>query len=150
MPYDRGKGKSSDSAAEVRRAADIESILSDSHEEFYRTFVDFPRHQSDGIEHRFYLIKQRLEGRPCFKLSHRMFQEGPNHAIVAERHFYVGHTYNSLQVILGCFPIDEGVVLFYRNRTSTDQVAGVGSSLRHKIGRDMMRDEVINLFEAKR
>jgi hypothetical protein len=41
-------------------------------------------------------------------------------------------------------------VVLYSNHTSTDQVAGFGSALRHSIGRSQMRDEIIKNFEQIR
>jgi hypothetical protein len=40
--------------------------------------------------------------------------------------------------------------VFYQNRTSTDRVAGFASSLKHMIGRKLMRDQIIHRFEALR
>jgi hypothetical protein len=42
-------------------------------------------------------------------------------------------------------------VLFYRNRTFTDQVAGFGSDMKKGIGRGQMHKTIVKLFEeAKR
>ena len=62
--------------------------------------------------------------------------------VAAERQFYVGLSYNSLQITYMALPVPAGSVLFYTNRTSTDQVTGFGRSVRHAIGRGMMEAEV--------
>ena len=74
----------------------------------------------------------------------------PQGAIMVERQFYVGHSYNSLQTITGCIAVPGGSLVFHSNHTSTDQVAGFGSGLRHSIGRDQMRDETFAGFEQLR
>jgi hypothetical protein len=69
---------------------------------------------------------------------------------MAERQFYVEHSYNSLSLMAGVMPLSGGTIVLYSNRTSTDQVAGVGSGLRHSIGSKQMRDEIVKSFEQIR
>ncbi len=52
--------------------------------------------------------------------------------------------------MVGCVPVDDGVVVFYRNRTSTDQVAGFGSGLKTGIGRGQMLDRIVQHFSDLR
>jgi hypothetical protein len=80
-----------------------------------------------------------------------MFQFKPEKYLLATfREFYVGHSYNSLHIVVGALPGKEGTVIFYMNRTSTDQVAGFGGGLKRKIGSGMLRDEVVKLFTEYR
>ena len=73
------------------------------------------------------------------------------HAVlIAERQFYVGHSYNSLQAVIGAIPTPQGVLLFYRNRAFTDQVAGRIGSAKKVIGRRRQRNAVIDYLEAIR
>jgi len=44
-------------------------------------------------------------------------------------------------------PINDGTVVFYRNRTSTDQVAGFGGAAKRGIGREMMKGKIVEKFE---
>ena len=149
-PYDRGGGKRALPNEELSGAVAAETLLAEKNPEFHKAFADYPKNSAAHIDHRFHGIKQRVEGRPCIILAHRLFEQNADHALIAERQFYVGHTYNSLQIVAGCFPAEKGTVVFYTNRTSTDQVAGFGSSLKHKIGRDRMRDEVVAHFQTVR
>jgi hypothetical protein len=66
------------------------------------------------------------------------------------RQFYVGHSYNSAQLILGALPFKEGTLVFYRQRTSTDQLAGLGSRLKRNIGRRQMKQQMITRLERLR
>jgi hypothetical protein len=91
-----------------------------------------------------------VEGRPTFILTHQMSIVRPEGSFMAERQFYVGHSYNSLFLLAGCLPVEGGSVVFYSNHTSTDQVAGFGSGMRHSIGRGQMRDEIVKSFERIR
>jgi hypothetical protein len=46
--------------------------------------------------------------------------------------------------------MDGGTIMLYSNRTFTDQVTGIGSGLRHSIGRKQMRDTIVKSFEEIR
>ena len=71
----------------------------------------------------------------------------PKGAVVLARQFYVGHSYNASQLTIGYFPYREGVVLFYARRMSTDRVAGIASGLKHSIGRELMRSEMLKRMQ---
>ncbi len=57
---------------------------------------------------------------------------------------------NSLTFVIGAVPVENGIVMFYRNRTFTDQVAGFGSGMKKGIGRGQMRNTIVKLFEESR
>ena len=112
--------------------------------------MEFPAGAAKEFEHRFYWIKQRVEGRPAFVAAHRTFYQRPDGALITERQFYVSHSYNSLQIILGCLPAGEKTLVFYTNRTFTDQVAGFAPGLRHSIGRKRLLKKIVTSFEEMR
>ncbi len=91
-----------------------------------------------------------IQDRPTVVLIHRMFGRVGGGAFLLVRQFYVGQSYNSLQIMVGIMPVAEGTLCFYINRTSTDQVAGFGSGAAHRIGRKVLKKEVITLFESAR
>ncbi len=62
------------------------------------------------------------------------------------RQFYVGQSYNSLQILIGLFPAGDKTTMFYLNRTSTDQVAGFLSGTRRSIGRKLMEKAIREQF----
>jgi hypothetical protein len=148
--YDRGD-KQSSPGKELTNQAERGKLLREKMPEFYRTVLNYPRYQADDVENQFFLIKQRVNKRPAFILAHRLYQYKPEkYALAVFREFYVGHSYNSLHIAAGLLPVKEGTVVFYLNRTSTDQVAGFGSGMKRKIGSQMLRDEVIKLFSEYR
>ena len=61
--------------------------------------------------------------------------------------YYVSRTYNSMLTGTGCGQLAEGTMIYYVNRTSTDQVAGFMQETKHNIGRKQMREELIKMFE---
>jgi len=50
-------------------------------------------------------------------------------------------------VAAGGLPYKDGTLVFYSTRSSTDQVAGMGSSLKHSIGREQMKKEMIKRLQ---
>ena len=149
-PYSQGRSKIATPVLELQSAVSKEQIFKERALQFYTAFVNSPRTGQADIENQFLCIRQNIQDRPTMILSHRMFQIKPEYAVVAERQFYVGQSYNSLHVMVGCLPFNDGTVLFYRNRTSTDQVAGFGGGAKRKIGRGMLRDAVVQNFEDVR
>ena len=84
-------------------------------------------------------------------LSHWALQLHEEFAVVGERQFYVGQGYDALQIVVGAFALGEGEsIVFYVNRTSTDQVTGLGSSVARALGGRMMLREDTHLFRQIR
>jgi len=148
--YDRGGGTHADPAKELALEAAICTLMQRFMPDFYRAFVDYPEYSLNDIEHQFLWVKKLVHDRPAFILAHRMHRFMPDYAVMTERQFYVGHTYNSLQIIVGSVPVKGGTLLFYQNRTFTDQVTGFASSIKHRIGRELMRDRIVTKFKEMR
>ena len=149
-PYDRGGGKFSKPADELTTALKESTLLAEHFPELHRALLDYPQHQPNGVTSRFFWVNQRVENRPTFILTHRLSYVRPEGAFMAERQYYVGHSYNSLQILAGCLPVSGGSIVFYSNHTSTDQVAGLASGMRHTLGRNQMRQEITKNFEQIR
>lgn len=148
--YDRGGGDTVWPGRELATAA-AKMLLPDYAPDFYRAFIDYPQNTSSDIEHSFYWIKQRIGDRPGFVLAHRLFQRKPGYALMAERQFYVGHSYNTRQIIVGCLPVEEGTMVFYTNRTSTDRVDVESvSDILHEMGRRQLRNQVTEHLDSIR
>ena len=68
---------------------------------------------------------------------------------MAQRDFYVSHTFDALQIIIGALPKGpDRSVIIYANRTYTEQVASFGSGAAHSIGRKIMVKEVRTMIES--
>ena len=147
-PYARGGSKTADPAEELEEAGKSLKLLARHFPEVYDAFIEYPKGDQSILKHDFAWIKQNIQDRPTFLLSHMMLYEGEELAFAAERQFFVGQSYNSLQVIFGAFSADDSTLVFYLNRTSTDQVAGFMSGTRHTVGRKFMDKEVRRLVET--
>ncbi len=146
-PYAREGGKTASPAEELRKAANAAQILAKQFPAVFDAYVNYPKGDQSGIENKFLWLQQNIQDRPTFILSHRMLQVHEGIALAAERQFYVGQSYNSLQIFYGLLPQGGKTLVFYLNRTSTDQVAGFMSGTRHGVGRKIMEKEVQKWFE---
>lgn len=137
--YDRSSGKVSDPGKELRGAILSNKVLPNHFPELYQVWLNYPAVIPTGAEERFFLINRQVEDRPTAVLLHRIILAEDAGGVILSRQFYVGHSYNSNEFIIGCLPYGDGSVIFYANRTFTDQVTGLGSSLKQSIGREQMR-----------
>jgi len=138
--YARDHGESSP-AAELSLAI-RETMPVSPRRDFFDALLAYPANQPAGVEHRFYWFKQKVEDRPTFVLAHRAQRHSDAAAIMTEEQFYVGHSYNSNFMASGGLAVQGGTLVFYINRTFTDQVAGFASGAKHGIGRGQMLSEV--------
>ena len=102
------------------------------------------------MEEHFTWENREIDKRPTAILSHRIIYSSVRNALILSRQFFVGHTYNSSQMLIGCLPYANGSVIFYVHRTSTDKVAGPGQKLKHNIGRNQMKKQMIINLKALR
>jgi hypothetical protein len=148
-PYQRD-GDVSDPAADLRAAGEATGLLQQAAPDLHRLLADYPEDQPADLQQAFFWIKEEANGRPVFSLSHRMVQRRPDGLVLISRTFYAGHSFNASLSGAGVLPVERGSLVFYTNRTSSDQVAGFMQAMRHELGRGMMRDALIESFQAIR
>lgn len=144
------EGDAANPGAELRNAAQNSKVLARYFPELHEAWLNYPAALPAGAEEQFFWLNRKVEKRPTPILAHRVILATDNGTVIVARQFYVGHSYNSSQIIVGCLPYRDGSLIFYANRTSTDQVAGMGSSLKHSIGREQMRGEIIKRLKKLR
>jgi hypothetical protein len=148
-PYAR-HGQEASPAKELRTATVSSKLLARYYPELYQAWLNYPAALPSGAEEQFYWLNRKVEDRPTAILGHRVLQTSDAGSVILARQFFVGHSYNSSQLIVGCLPYRNGSVIFYAHRTSTDQVAGIGSSLKHNIGREQMKEQMVRNLERLR
>ena len=148
-PYARGGSKTASPGNELALA--IKEAMPVAHlDDYFQALLDYPANPLPDVRHRFYWFKQEVEGRPTFILAHRASHQTTNAALLTEEQFYVGHSYNANLVVGGGLQVQGGTLVFYVNRTFTDQVAGFASGLRHTIGRGQMLSEIATKLQRVR
>ena len=145
--YARGRGKTADPGEEMRIAAAQMPLVQKHVPEIYRAWLDYPKAQPEGSQHQFLWLKRNVEGRPTFVLTHRAIYETEGAIFAAERHFYVGQFYNSLQMASYTTALGSESIHVLLNRTSTDLVGGFGSGAKKMVGRSKVRKALIGTFE---
>jgi hypothetical protein len=133
-PYRRGRKKISSPTIELNAAIQAVADMKRYAPNFYSIMQSFPEARIQKVEHRFYVFKFNIAERPGFVLSHRIYFFGAEFALAVERHIYVPHFYNSLQLIAGVVPHENSTVLFYGNRTYTDKVTGFARGIKQDVG----------------
>ncbi|MGD2073949.1 MAG: hypothetical protein PVG38_03335 [Gammaproteobacteria bacterium] len=144
--YQRSGEETSSPAAELDAATRAMQDLKRFAPNFYSILQSFPNAGIEKVEHRFYVFKVNVVGRPGFILSHRIYLFGKDFSLLTERHIYAPHFYNSLQLVAGLIPYENSSVLFYGNRTYSDQVTGFGSRIKHSFGGAALEEGVSALI----
>ncbi len=144
--YSRVDGVASP-AAELYISAENCKMLTHYFPELSHGWNNYPASLPSGVEEYFYWINRLVENRPTAILAHSVLQVTNTGSLILGRQFYVGHSYNSSQMCVGVLPYHDGSLVFYIESTSTDQVAGIATGLRHIIGREQLKNQMIKHLE---
>ena len=144
--YNRGNGNA-DPAAELRNDAVNSKAWARYFPELQQAWLNYPAALPPNATEQFTWANRNVEDRPTPILNHRVMVTSDAGGIVLARQFYVGHSYNSSHVVAGGLPYKDGTLVFYSTRSSTDQVTGIGSGLRHSIGREQLKKEMIKRLQ---
>lgn len=150
QPYVRSSGKEYYPGQELRQKTAIAEILHRESPVFHKHLLDYPHARPEGLGESYSWVIYKIDDKPTIALIHRMGLLEGHVYVFSERHFYVSRSHNSLQGIGGAFPVENGTVVTYLQRTSTDQVAGFGGSTKRAIGARMMASKVAENFERSR
>jgi len=149
-PYARKGGKLASPRDELTVAVESARFLKEHFPDFHAALREFPEHRASLTESRCYWLKKEVDKRPVFILAHQLLSVRDNMALGAEREYYVGHTYNSMLMLIGVLPFEGGTLVFSANRVFTEKVTGFGSGLRKKLGRKVVGEKMARRFETVR
>jgi len=149
-PYDRGDGTEANPGGELQTATQNNTVLASYFPELYNAWLNYPATLPAGAEERFFWLNRQVQSRPTAALVHRIILSTANGGVILSRQFYAGHSYNSNQITIAFLPYLNGTLVFYANKTFTDQVAGFGSSFKHSIGEDKERSDMTQLMNSFR
>lgn len=148
-PYDRGGG-STDAGADLLKASSSAHLLEKYMPAFYKVLTSYPQGTDPGMQQDFYWVKYDISGTTTFALFQRLGAADGDARAVVQRQYYVSTGYNAEQAVAGFLPVQEGTFVIYSNHTFTDQVKGFGGSMKRKIGRKMMADQLEDAFKGAR
>jgi len=153
-PYERVKGAQRLVGDELLQAAKGSVFLAKYAPDFYDILLDYPaaakKAPVKNLEESFYWVNLELFGRPTFVLMHRMALHLGEVYVAVERQFYASHEYNAMQQLVTALPTQDGTLLLYAGRVSTDQVGGFGSSAKHPISRALAAPYLKDMFKSVR
>ncbi|SFM04340.1 hypothetical protein SAMN05421880_1052 [Nitrosomonas nitrosa] len=149
VPYAREETESSP-AEELRSAAVNSQLLALFSPALQQAWLNYPSQLPKGAEERFFWLNRQVNDRPTAILSHRILLASDASSVIITRQFFVGHSYNSSHLIVGCLPYREGAIVFYTHRTYTDQVTGLGNNLKRSIGREQMKKQMVKNLKGLR
>ncbi len=144
--YAHSGGKTRSPADDLRSATaatkKLEALVPDA----FQALLAYPSSKPPGFEETFDWSHYQAHGVPTIALTHTLFiPEGPAW-VVAQRQFYVSGGYNCEQSISAFLPMQQGTLVVYTNRTSTDQVTGFGGSAKRAIGSKLLASELETLY----
>jgi len=67
--------------------------------------------------------------------------------VVAERQFYISHDLDAIQTQILCIPYKDGTLIALSSQSYTPKVSGFARGIAVKIGRKMMRKQIIPMLE---
>jgi len=98
----------------------------------------------------YYWMERSVEQENVLVLSAELRSRGAASALGAEIHFYASSQYNSMLTLVGVVPYAGAALVFAVNHTFTDQVTGIGSSVRHSIARNLVATQLAAQLEETR
>ena len=148
-PYDRGHSTLITPGAALQAAALDHDLATDYFPELFNAWYHYPYAVIPaGVEESYAWINRLVQDRPTAILTHRFIVSEAQGELILARQFYAGHSFNANQLALICLPYKKGALIFYTNRNFTDQVSGMGSTVKHFIGEKLARTHVIDVLTA--
>ena len=148
VPYQIKNNGTAKPSEELALATESLVMLRQGMPAYYTCLRNYPQACPGGIHHRFFWVKQLEGGRPMFSLKHWLLEIHPDHAVITERQFYLNHSLNSLQVVIGCLVHTEGTLVVLLNQAFTEKVnVTIGKAIATSIGRMQVEKKVRPMFE---
>ena len=148
--YDRGGGRTSDTAADLRKASEATHGLQKYLPAFRKVLLDYPKTTMPGTQEKFFWIKSLIHDQMTYILAHVLVAGEGAARVAVRREYYVSTGYNAEQTIAGFLPVREGTVAVSGVHAFTDQVTGFGGSMKRNIGSKVMAAKMRELYEAGR
>ena len=150
-PYQFGPSEQIHPSNEMIAATEAMALVKERFLDFYDCLRFYPKKVSSELPNQFFWVKQTESGRPLFVLKHWVLKIQPEYALIAERRFYLSHSLNSLQVIIGCLPHGNKTLVVLLNQTFTEKVnMSIGSSIAKRVGYNQVEKNILPIFENLR
>lgn len=149
-PYARGGGRVTDPAADLRRASESAQGLKKHLPAFHAALLGYPKAPMPQLRESFFWLKSLIEGKPTYILTHLLgAPDGAGYALV-RRQYYASTGYNGEQSVAAFLPVPGGTVAVVATHAFTDQVTGLGGSMKRSIGSGIMARKMREIYDAGR
>jgi hypothetical protein len=148
--YDRGGGRTSDPASDLRKASQATKGLQKYLPAFRKVLLDYPQAALPGLQERFFWTKSLIQGEMTYVLNHVLVAADGAARVVARRQYYVSTGYNAEQSVAGFLPVQGGTVAITTSHAFSEQVTGMGGSVKRGIGSKIMASKMKDIYEAAR
>jgi hypothetical protein len=149
-PYDRGSGRTTDLASDLRKASQSARLFEKYMPAFHAVILGYPQATVAGIEQDFRWVSYNIEGKSTYVLLHMLSAANGAARAIVQRHYYVSTGYNGQQAVAGFLPVRGATLVVYAAHVFTDQVTGFGGPVKRDIGRRILADKMRQIFEAGR
>lgn len=147
-PYHRNDGKVIKPGPFLGSAVEDEPGLSRFASSFQQRWRRAPDAERGFTFQRSAWGKQKVNGRPLFTLSHSVMERVESGIIAASREFYVGHSYDSMQMVAYAIPHDGKIQLICINRTLMNEPPVLDMGFVMGIAQDRLGDELKAYIES--
>jgi len=103
-----------------------------------------------GSDATYHWMERSVERTTVLVLSAESRSRGATAALGADLHFYASRDYDSMLTVVGVIPYADASLVFAVNHTFTDRVAGMGSTVRRAVARNLVAAELARQLEATR
>jgi hypothetical protein len=148
-PYARSK-KEFSAGDELKSQIKAGKVLPKYSPVFNKYALEYPNNKPEICTESYFWVNSVIDDKPTIALVHRLGMPQDGGYVYMERHFYISRSHNCLQGIGAALPIDDGAVVLYATRTSTDQVSGFGGAAKRGIGNKIMGGRMAENFERAR
>ena len=149
-PYNRSGGRTTDHAADVRKASEATAGLKKYLPAFHAVLLGYPKATIAQMRESFFWVKSIIEGKATYILAHLMGTSDGGAYAVARRQYYVSTNYNGEQSVAAFLPVASGTVVTLVSHAFTDQVTGFGGSMKRSLGSSIMARKMREIFDAGR
>ena len=150
-PYQTGSSEQANPSRELVLATESLVTMEKMMPSYYQCLRFFPEQCSPEFHQQLFWAKQIEGGRPMFSLKHWLIDVQEEFAVITERQFYINHSLNSLQIVIGCLKHSDGTLVVLFNQVFTEKVnVALGKGIATTIGRIQVEKKVRPMFEHLR
>jgi len=150
-PYALADGKTRSPGEEMRTATLASKKLEKYVPAAYQYLLSYPKGKPPGTQETLRWSQFEAHGTPTIALTQMLVIPDGDAYVVAQRQFYASTGYNAEQALAAFLPSkDGGTVVVYANRTSTDEITGIGGGTKRSLGSKVLSSQLEGLFEKAR